>query len=112
LRIDSSHNQADEDIKESNEKAFSALAAQERAQRIASLVGSHSAPASRRNSLEGSDDDETSPRPNNPYPVRIDDIPLVEMDSRRAYDGARVMKMIWRSRKESQKRPPLRRLTS
>jgi hypothetical protein len=88
LRNNSSHDQADEDIEEFNEKAFSALAAQERAQRIASLVGSHSAPASRRNSLEDSDDDETPPRPHNPYPVRIDDIPLVEMDSRRAYDGA------------------------
>lgn len=76
-----------EDVDDDNEKAFSALAAQERAQRIASLVGSHSAPTSARTSL---DEDEASPtlgygRPG-PYPVRFDDIPLAEMDSKRVYD--------------------------
>lgn len=76
------------DVEESNEKTFSALAAQSRAQRIASLVGSHSTPNSRRNSLDDDADDIPSPRPRNPggLPVRIDDIPLVPMDSR-PYDG-------------------------
>lgn len=76
------------DVEESNEKTFSALAAQSRAQRIASLVGSHSTPNSRRNSLDDDADDHPSPRPRNPggLPVRIDDIPLVPMDSR-PYDG-------------------------
>ncbi|KAF7911871.1 uncharacterized protein EAE98_011814 [Botrytis deweyae] len=77
------------DVEESNEKTFSALAAQSRAQRIASLVGSHSTPNSRRNSIDDDADDYPSPRPRNPggLPVRIDDIPLVPMDSR-PYDGA------------------------
>jgi hypothetical protein len=80
-----------EDVDDYNEKAFSALAAQERAQRIASLVGSHSAPASRRTSLEEDVDEGYAPlKPagTGGYPVRIDDIPLVDMDSRRTYDGA------------------------
>ncbi|KAB8290807.1 hypothetical protein EYC80_008444 [Monilinia laxa] len=77
------------DVEESNEKTFSALAAQSRAQRIASLVGSHSTPNSRRNSFDDDADDQPSPRPRNPggLPVRIDDIPLVPMGSR-PYDGA------------------------
>ncbi|RAL61033.1 hypothetical protein DID88_010129 [Monilinia fructigena] len=77
------------DVEESNEKTFSALAAQSRAQRIASLVGSHSTPNSRRNSFDDDADDHPSPRPRNPggLPVRIDDIPLVPMGSR-PYDGA------------------------
>ncbi|KAA8564878.1 hypothetical protein MFRU_008g02770 [Monilinia fructicola] len=77
------------DVEESNEKTFSALAAQSRAQRIASLVGSHSTPNSRRNSFDEDADDHPSPRPRNPggLPVRIDDIPLVPMGSR-PYDGA------------------------
>ncbi|PQE19220.1 DUF1212 domain membrane Prm10 protein [Rutstroemia sp. NJR-2017a BBW] len=76
------------DVEEDNEKTFSALAAQSRAQRIASLVGSHSTPNSRRNSLDEDVEDYT-PRPRNPggLPVRIDDIPLVPMGSR-AYDAA------------------------
>lgn len=71
------------------EKTVSALAAQERAQRIASLVGSHSAPSSRRNSADEDDDDNDYARagPSRSYPVRIDDIPLVDMDSKRAYDA-------------------------
>jgi uncharacterized membrane protein YjjP (DUF1212 family) len=82
-----------EDTDELNEKAFSALAAQERAQRVASLVGSHSAPTSRRNSLDEDDEDafatRRSPRANK-YPVRLDDIPLVDMNVRRTYDGADI----------------------
>lgn len=80
-----------EDVDEYNEKQFSALAAQERAQRMASLVGSHSAPASRRNSFEEEEDDGhymAPPSGSHGYPVRIDDIPLVNMDSMRTYDGA------------------------
>ncbi|ESZ98228.1 hypothetical protein SBOR_1404 [Sclerotinia borealis F-4128] len=77
------------DVEEHNEKTFSALAAQSRAQRIASLVGSNSTPISRRNSFDDDADDFPSPRPRNPsrLPVRIDDIPLVPMESR-PYDGA------------------------
>jgi len=72
------------------EKTFSALAAQERAQRVASLVGSHSAPSSRRNSVDD-DDEEDLVRQRvggtRGYPVRVDDIPLIDMDSKRTYDG-------------------------
>jgi len=89
----SSYSRDSEDVGEEHEKAFSALAAQERAQRIATLVGSHSAPASRRNSFEDEDDEEDAVgngrRPGG-YPVRIDDIPLVNMDVKRAYDGAGI----------------------
>lgn len=75
-----------DDVEDFNEKTFSALAAQERAQRVASLVGSHSAPASRRNSL---DENSLPTRPvrAGPYPVRVDDIPLADLDSRRTYGG-------------------------
>lgn len=77
------------DVDDFNEKTFSALAAQERAQRIASVVGSNSAPASRRTSLDEIDEEySTSPHMrSNGLPVRIDDIPLMDMDSRRTYDG-------------------------
>lgn len=78
---------ATDDVEAFNEKTASALAAQNRAQRIASLVGSHSAPASRRTSLEDLDEEFESPLPGG-LPVRIDDIPLMEMDSMRTYDGA------------------------
>lgn len=92
LRNNSSSNSlGQEDVLEYNEKAFSALAAQERAKRVASLVGSHSAPNSRRNSLdEESEDAFVSPRsrPTKGYPVRVDDIPLADMDSKRTFDGA------------------------
>ena len=74
------------DTGEDHEKIFSALAAQERAQRIASLVGSHSAPTSARTSLD-EDDSIPGPGSHGAYPVRIDDIPLTEMDSKRVYDG-------------------------
>lgn len=77
-----------EDVdQDDNEKIFSALAAQERAQRVASLVGSHSAPASRRTSFEDDVDKGYSPpRHTGQYPVRIDDIPLVDI-GRRTYDA-------------------------
>jgi hypothetical protein len=92
LRSNSSYTYDVEDVDEYNEKAFSALAAQERAQRIASLVGSHSAPTSRRNSVDEDEDEDGIDRSrltrNNGYPVRVDDIPLADMDSRRTYDGA------------------------
>lgn len=88
-----SYNQGLEDEDDSNEKSFSALAAQERAQRLSNLVGSHSAPASRRNSLDEDDEDAfvagLSPKPGG-YPVRLDDIPLVDMNVRRTYDGAAI----------------------
>lgn len=77
-----------EDVTEFNEKTFSALAAQERAQRVASLVGSHSAPASRTGSIDEEIKNGTAgPSRTKQYPVRIDDIPLVDMDSKRTYDG-------------------------
>ena len=72
-----------------DEKTFSALAAQERAQRIASLVGSHSAPTSARTSLDEVDEDESPLRPSkiDGLPVRLNDIPLVDMGLGRTYDG-------------------------
>ena len=85
-----SNGPSQEDLLDYNEKAFSALAAQERAKRVASLVVSHSAPNSRRNSLdEESDDGFISPHHRSPrgYPVRTDDIPLADMGSRRNFDG-------------------------
>lgn len=84
----SSYTADPEDVDEVNEKAFSALAAQERAQRIASLVGSNSAPTSRRGSFnDDDDDDDNTPARHNGYPVRIDDIPLMNMDGINEYDG-------------------------
>jgi uncharacterized membrane protein YjjP (DUF1212 family) len=65
------------------EKVFSALAAQERAQRIATLVGSHSDPASRRTSVEDSIDDLDLSISR--LPVRGEDIPLVNF-GRSNYD--------------------------
>lgn len=86
--------QSDEldEIDKFNEKTFSALAAQERAQRIATLVGSHSAPTSARTSLDDVDEDEVPLRPGkiDGLPVRIDDIPLVDMGSNRTYNGAEL----------------------
>jgi hypothetical protein len=78
-----------EDIDGYNEKTFSALAAQERAQRIATLVGSHSAPTSPRTSLDDVDEYDIPLRPNKieGLPVSIDDIPLVDMVQNRMYDG-------------------------
>jgi hypothetical protein len=92
---DENHDTEFGDIDGDHEKAFSALAAQERAQRIASLVGSNSAPTSARTSLDddGStyveDESHRSPKAGKraKYPVRVDDIPLAEMDSKRTYDG-------------------------
>ena len=71
------------------DKATSAVTAQERASRLANrLGGSHSAPASRRNSVE--DSSISSPGASPPvsgnrkgsqtYPVRVDDIPLVDLN--------------------------------
>lgn len=91
LRNHSSGNSQDrEDVLEYNEKEFSALAAQERAQRVASVVGSHSAPNSRRTSLDDEAEEAfLSPRSRmNDYPVRFDDIPLADLDSKRTFDGA------------------------
>ncbi|QSZ32952.1 hypothetical protein DSL72_002535 [Monilinia vaccinii-corymbosi] len=77
------------DVEESNEKTFSALAAQDRAHKIASLVGGHATPNSRSNSFDEDGDEYQFPRPRIPggLPVRIDDIPLAPMGSR-PYDGA------------------------
>lgn len=84
----SSFNSQSEEVVDENEKMFSALAAQERAQRIATLVGSRSAPSSARTSFDGDESQIplSSMRPGG-YPVRIDDLPLGEMDSHRTYDG-------------------------
>lgn len=91
LRRNNSSNfsQNNDELAEENEKAFSALAAQERAQRVASLVGSHSAPASRRTSLEDLAEEGYLPfatRGPNSFPVRVDDIPLVPVNTQGAYD--------------------------
>jgi hypothetical protein len=90
VRKNSGQSSGLEDIDGYNEKTFSALAAQERAQRIATLVGSHSAPTSARTSLDDVDEDEVPLRPAKieGLPVRIDDIPLVDMGSNRTYNGA------------------------
>jgi uncharacterized membrane protein YjjP (DUF1212 family) len=76
------------DVENPTEKAFSALSAQKRGQRMATLVGSHSAPGSRRTSLDQGevDDDDLSPYNIGGFPVRIDDIPLIDMGPR-TYDG-------------------------
>lgn len=75
-------------------KMFSALSAQSRAQQLASLLGSHSAPGSRRNSVETPTPPESTPpmsrsgvQAQTSYPVRLDDIPLVEINGepRRPY---------------------------
>jgi hypothetical protein len=89
LRNNSGQLSALEDIDGYNEKTFSALAAQERAQRIATLVGSHSAPTSPRTSLDDVDENDIPFRPNKieGLPVNIDDIPLVDMVQNRMYDG-------------------------
>jgi uncharacterized membrane protein YjjP (DUF1212 family) len=78
----------EDDVENPTEKAFSALAAQKRGQRMANLVGSNSAPTSRRTSLDQgeNDDGDSSPYHIGGFPVRIDDIPLVDMGSR-TYDG-------------------------
>jgi Putative threonine/serine exporter len=60
------------------EKVFSALAAQERAQRVTTLVGSHSEPASRRTSVEGGN-------PDLDLFVRKD-VPLVDLEGS-VYEG-------------------------
>ncbi|KFZ24941.1 hypothetical protein V502_00576 [Pseudogymnoascus sp. VKM F-4520 (FW-2644)] len=67
----------------SSEKAFSALAAQERAKRVASLVG-HSASSSRSLSAEGFRSYPPSPLPKK---GKQDDIPLVDMDKYGYNDG-------------------------
>lgn len=87
-----SYDAATEDNGGNEEKNFSALAAQERAQRIASLVGSHSAPSSRRHSMDDGEDgiDYSRAGRSQGFPVRVDDIPLMDMDSRRTYDAAGI----------------------
>lgn len=85
----SNYTEEPEKVDDFNEKTFSALAAQERAQRIATLVESHSAPTTRRNSLEDDFDDAYLPRrlsrPGG-LPVHVADIPLASMDSRGPFD--------------------------
>jgi uncharacterized membrane protein YjjP (DUF1212 family) len=78
----------EDDVENPTEKAFSALAAQKRGQRMATLVGLNSAPASRRTSLEQVEVDNYDAFPHNvgDFPVRIDDIPLIDMGSR-TYDS-------------------------
>lgn len=67
----------------SSEKAFSAKAAQERAKRVASLVG-HSASSSRSLSVEGFQSYPPSPLHKK---GKQEDIPLVDMDNDRYNDG-------------------------
>jgi len=77
------------DRKTTVDKVTSALTAQERAGRLANrLGGSHSAPASRRNSVD--DSSISSPGASPPvsgnrkgsqiYPVKVDDIPLIDLN--------------------------------
>jgi uncharacterized membrane protein YjjP (DUF1212 family) len=71
------------------DKVASALTAQERASRLANrLGGSHSAPASRRNSVEDSSISSPGASPNvsgnrkgyQIYPVKVDDIPMIDLN--------------------------------
>ncbi|RFU33321.1 hypothetical protein B7463_g3006, partial [Scytalidium lignicola] len=64
------------------EKDSSARAAQERAQRVASSIGVSSGPTSRRPSVvtEADDEEYFLPRRGSRYPVKFDDIPLVDLD--------------------------------
>jgi uncharacterized membrane protein YjjP (DUF1212 family) len=61
---------------------FSQLSANERARKLANKLGSASAPVSRRSSFEDSTAPQPLPRGTHCYPVRIDDIPLVEIINR------------------------------
>ena len=92
LRNNSSgQSQGQEDVEDYNEKIFSALAAQERAQRVASMVGGNSAPTSRRNSIEDEVEEGFLARSRTKgYPVRVDDIPLGPLDSKRTFDGTGI----------------------
>jgi uncharacterized membrane protein YjjP (DUF1212 family) len=76
----------DDSVEDLPEKLFSALAAQKRGERMATLVGSSSAPTSPRESLDNSEDERPS-QYHGQYPVRIDDIPLVAL-GRRPYDSS------------------------
>lgn len=71
-----------------HQQSLSALAAQGRAQRIASLVGSNSAPATTRTSLDSDVDLEESYSPTNGERASgfLTNIPLGDLDSRRTYD--------------------------
>jgi uncharacterized membrane protein YjjP (DUF1212 family) len=60
----------------------SQLSANERATRLANRLESTSAPVSRRPSLEDASESPVPPSGSHGYPVRIDDIPLVEMNKR------------------------------
>jgi uncharacterized membrane protein YjjP (DUF1212 family) len=67
---------------------FSQLYANERARKVTNKRGSASAPVSRRGSFEDTTAPQPLPRGSHGYPVRIDDIPLVEMsraEDRRPY---------------------------
>jgi uncharacterized membrane protein YjjP (DUF1212 family) len=77
------------DRKTTIDKVTSALTAQERASRLAiQLGGSHSAPASRRNSVEDSSISSPGASPivsgnrkgSQIYPVKVDDIPLIDLN--------------------------------
>jgi uncharacterized membrane protein YjjP (DUF1212 family) len=77
------------DRKTTVDKVASALTAQERASRLANrLGGSHSAPASRRNSVEDSSISSPGAPPNvsgnrkgfQIYPVKVNDIPLIDLN--------------------------------
>jgi uncharacterized membrane protein YjjP (DUF1212 family) len=79
------------------DKATSALTAQERASRLANrLGGSHSPPASRRNSAEDSSISSpgTSPlvsgnrKGSQIYPVKVDDIPLIDLNKTHTRRGS------------------------
>lgn len=72
---------------QSPQKAYSALAAQERAQRVASLVGSNAAQAARHSSGEGTPSYPPSPLPRNNRDSNVDGIPLIDMDRSRYNDG-------------------------
>jgi uncharacterized membrane protein YjjP (DUF1212 family) len=98
----------EDDINNPSEKVFSALAAQKRGQRMATLVGSNSAPTSRRTSLEQGEADASDSSQDNidGFPVRVDDIPLIDMGPR-TYDGPETD-----SDDDHHEKPPKRSKTS
>ncbi|KAH8589667.1 hypothetical protein B0O99DRAFT_655293 [Bisporella sp. PMI_857] len=94
----------DDGTDELTEQAFSALAAHERAQRMATLVGSNSAPATRRTSLEPDVDDSFLPLRSGSARGFLANIPLGDLDSRRTYDGVAEMSDDEHTEKEKSKK--------
>ncbi|KZF19635.1 DUF1212-domain-containing protein, partial [Xylona heveae TC161] len=70
-------------LRRANANETSQASAQERALRLASLVGSHSAPGSRTQSPVHSPVLSPPPAPTSGLPVRVDDIPMIDLNGQR-----------------------------